>query len=75
MIRNKQKAVPIDQCRHTVHSFDGACDVIEIDSGGLMVDIPTTEQSKPWGAFLFHGLEITVAVVVGFLLAVVALAA
>jgi hypothetical protein len=61
-----QQAVPIDECRHELHRFDDACDVIEVVSpGGRPVTGPGGSTSNFSG--LISGMEVTLAFVLGVL--------
>jgi len=65
-----KRTIPIDQCRHVLRRFDDACDLVEVQSpGNLPVDVPATKKGRRLGAHFRHGLEFTLAVAVGFLLA------
>ena len=55
------RPVPVDLCGHVVHSFDGACEVIEVESGGAPVDAP-----RPDGPARLHPLALVGGFLAGF---------
>jgi hypothetical protein len=64
MPSTQQRSVPINACRHKVHRFPGACDVIEVESDGLPVDVPSQITHPAPIAFL-RGLEVSLVFAAG----------
>ena len=64
----RSQAVPINECVHKVHRFDGACDFIEVVSPDRRpVGAPTDPTSR--GVLLRHTLEVMLSFATGFLTA------
>jgi hypothetical protein len=64
-----KQTVPIDRCDHVVQRFDGAWDMIEVQSpDGEPVDVPVSRKMAR-GVLLRHALEVGLAFAVGFMLA------
>jgi len=65
----RSQAVPINECVHKPHRFDGACDVIEVVSpDGRPVGGPTDPTTH--GMLLRHAVEVMLSFAAGFVCAI-----